>query len=174
LWVLDLVSWPAIYIAILVVLIRASPSARIAATTVLMFFIPFVIAYYGTMLVSFGTFPRKYALVWLIGAVALGPAAAFFHWVLGRRNWAASLLSALMAAGALADGSLLLLLQRGDDDARVHVVQILVDLLCAAWVIYVANKTAPTRIVAAAAFVLFAAAVLALGPALHYGLSRFR
>jgi F0F1-type ATP synthase membrane subunit a len=62
-WLLDLVSWAAIYIAILVVLIWTSPSARIAATAVVAVFIPFVIAYYGTMLASFGTFPRKYALL---------------------------------------------------------------------------------------------------------------
>lgn len=174
LWLLDLVSWPAIYVVLLVVLIRTSPSARIAATAALTIFVPFVIAYYGTMLISFGTYPHKYALVWLIGAVLLGPVAALLHTAFRRRDWAASLASALLAAGALADGSLLLLLQRGDDEARVHVVQILVDLLCAAWVICIANRTAPKRIVAMMAVFLFAAAVLALGPALHYGLSPFR
>lgn len=174
LWLLDLVSWPAIYVALLVALIRKAFSAKIAAMMVLAVFIPFVIAYYGTVFASFGTFPQKYALVWLIGAVLLGPVSALIYTVIHRGRLTGSLVSAFLAAGALADGSVLLLLQHGVDDARAHVIQILVDLLCAAWVIYVANVTVPRRLVAGVAFVPLAALVLVVGAALHYGLSRFR
>jgi hypothetical protein len=164
---LDLASWPAIYVVTLALIAIFSTTAKRAAAIAVCVFLPFVITYYTSMFVEFHALSLSYAAIWLVASILAAPSAACLHDASQRIGWIPIVLSGLLASLTMIDGSLRALVHEG---LQSHdLIQAFIDISSAVTIVAVWNRNLRSRFAACAAFLVLTALVLVVGSAAHYG-----
>ncbi|WP_152650354.1 DUF6518 family protein [Demequina aestuarii] len=172
-WWADAATYPAVWVVPIAIAVRAARGPGQAALHASAFFIPMTVAYYAWAQLVLGFGYAREVAVWLVLAIVAVPLlAAGVRWARDRSDLLAGAATSLLAALALAGGSVqrVWLWAQGSLPAEsARPVQAVLELAVAAAVVWWVPRSARARIWAVIAAVPIAWVVVRMLPELAIG-----